>query len=93
MMTNKQAYDYWKRKYESARDYRDEHWDAEERHTHQEYVEALLLAICALGVWCTPVEKIKFIGDTVMMPIADFNKLNAENKNNGLLKEDKDGKE
>lgn len=28
-----------------------------------------------------------------MMPIADFNKLNAENKNNELLKEDKDGKE
>ena len=32
-------------------------------------------------------KKIKFIGDTVMIPIADFNKLNAENKNNGLLKD------
>ena len=39
------------------------------------------------GVRCTPIKKIKFIGDTVMMPIADFNKLNAENKNNGLLKD------
>ncbi len=88
MMTNKQAYDYWRRKYESARDYynekekqqHNEHWEAEERHTHREYLEALLLALCALGVWCTPIKKTKFIGDTVMMPIADFNKLNAENK-------------
>ncbi len=48
MMTNKQAYDYWRHRYEAAKDYHDEHWDAEERHAHQEYVEAMEKAIYAL---------------------------------------------
>ena len=47
-MTNKQAYDYWRYRYEAAKDYRDEHWDAEERHAHQEYIEAMKKAIYAL---------------------------------------------
>lgn len=33
-MTNKEAYDYWRHRYETAKDYHDEHWDAEERHAH-----------------------------------------------------------
>ena len=48
MMTNRQALDYWKWKYEAAKDYHDEHWDAEERHAHQDYVSALEYAISAL---------------------------------------------
>lgn len=47
-MTNEQALKYWRTKYNLAKDYWDEHWEAEERHSHQRYVEALEVAIAAL---------------------------------------------
>ena len=56
-MTSTQACDYWKRRYEAAKDYRDEHWDAEERHAHQEYVEAMEKAIRALETVITAMDK------------------------------------
>ena len=54
-MTNKQAYDYWRYRYEAAKDYRDEHWEADERHVHQEYVEAMEKAISALETVITAI--------------------------------------
>ena len=47
-MTNERALKYWRIKYNLAKDYWDEHWEAEERHSHQRYVEALEVAIAAL---------------------------------------------
>lgn len=47
-MTNEQALKYWRTKYNLTKDYWDEHWEAEERHGHQRYVEALEAAIAAL---------------------------------------------
>lgn len=44
-------------------------------------------AIYALGMWCILGKRIKVIGDKIVIPIAVFNELNAENKNNGLLKD------
>lgn len=40
-MTTHEAFRYWLMKYNAAKNYTDEHWDAEERHEHQDYVEAL----------------------------------------------------
>lgn len=47
-MKREDAFDYWKSKYESAKDYSDEHWEADERRAHREYVEALECAVEAL---------------------------------------------
>lgn len=49
-MTNEQAREYWCRKLERAEGYSDEHWDAEERHAHREYVDALKSAVTALAI-------------------------------------------
>lgn len=47
-MTIDEAKKYWKYKYNRAKDYSDTHWEADERHEHQEYVEALQIAVKAL---------------------------------------------
>lgn len=47
-MQIKEAIEYWKYKYERAKDYYDEHWEASERKEHEDYVDALALAIEAL---------------------------------------------
>lgn len=47
-MTNEQALEWFKSRYDKAKDYFDEHWEAEERRQHEEYVEALDCAIKAL---------------------------------------------
>ena len=47
-MTLYEAKKYWEWKYNRAKDFSDMHWEADERHEHQEYVEALQIAVKAL---------------------------------------------
>lgn len=49
-MTRHEAMIYWLMKYNKAKAHKDEHWDAEERHEHEEYVEACEQAFEALDV-------------------------------------------
>lgn len=44
-MTIKEALEYWKFKYNRAKNFTDEHWEASERREHEEYVEALKIAV------------------------------------------------
>ena len=47
-MTRHEAYEYWLMKYNLAKSYTDDHWEAAERHEHEEYVEAMRVALDAL---------------------------------------------
>lgn len=47
-MTKEEALMFWKFRYEQAKDFIDEHWEAQERREHREYVDALYMAIEAL---------------------------------------------
>lgn len=47
-MQIKEALEFWKFKYKMTKDYNDIHWEASERREHEEYVEALKIAIEAL---------------------------------------------
>ena len=47
-MTAEKAREYWCRRIERAENYSDEHWDAEERHAHKDYIDAMKHAIAAL---------------------------------------------
>jgi hypothetical protein len=49
-MTIEEAREYWCRRLERAENYSDEHWDAEERHAHSDYIDAMKYAITALTV-------------------------------------------
>lgn len=49
-MTIEEAREYWCRRLERAENYSDEHWDAEERHAHKDYVDAMAHAITALAI-------------------------------------------
>ena len=49
-MTIEEAREYWCRRLERAETYSDEHWDAEERHAHADYVDAMTYAITALAI-------------------------------------------
>lgn len=49
-MTIEEAREYWSRRLERAEGYSDEHWDAEERHAHADYIDALKHAIAALAI-------------------------------------------
>lgn len=49
-MTIEEAREYWVRLLERAEGYSDEHWDAEERHAHADYVDAMKYAITAITV-------------------------------------------
>ena len=49
-MTVEEAREYWSRRLERAESYSDEHWDAEERHAHKDYVDAMMCAITALAI-------------------------------------------
>ena len=42
--------EYWCRRLERAENYSDEHWDADERHEHSDYIDAMKCAITALTV-------------------------------------------
>lgn len=44
-MNLENALSYWKSKYKAGKDYKDEHWEADERHEHEDYVNAVRLAI------------------------------------------------
>lgn len=56
-MTIKEAKKYWEYRYNQAKDFSDIHWDADERHEHQEYVEALQMAVKALEKYCEEEEQ------------------------------------
>lgn len=47
-MEKKRALEYWINRYNSAKDYNDIHWDAEERHEHRDYISAMAWAIKAI---------------------------------------------
>lgn len=49
-MTIEEAREYWSRRLERAANYSDEHWDAEERHAHKDYIDAMTHAITALAI-------------------------------------------
>lgn len=49
-MTIDEAREYWSRRLERASGYSDEHWDAEERHAHADYIDALKHAVTALAI-------------------------------------------
>lgn len=49
-MTIEEAREYWCRRLERAEGYSDEHWDAEERHAHKDYVDAMTHAVTALAI-------------------------------------------
>ena len=49
-MTAEQAREYWCRRLDRAENYSDEHWDAEERHAHKDYIDAMTHAITALAI-------------------------------------------
>ena len=57
-MTIEEAREYWNRRIERAESYSDEHWDAEERRAHADYVEAMTHAITALAI-CREHEEVK----------------------------------
>lgn len=57
-MTIEEALEYWCRRLERAKGYSDEHWDAEERHAHADYVDAMTHAITALAI-CREHEEVK----------------------------------
>lgn len=57
-MTIEEAREYWCRRLERAEGYFDEHWDAEERHAHADYVDAMAHAIAALAI-CREHEEVK----------------------------------
>lgn len=63
-MTIEEAREYWHRRLERAENYSDEHWDAEERHAHSDYVDAMKYAINALTV-CVEHKKLKSNGDRI----------------------------
>ena len=42
------ALEYWTNRYNRAKDYSDIHWDADERHEHRDYIDAMAFAIKAL---------------------------------------------
>ncbi len=48
-MTIEEAKCYRSKRLKSAESYSDEHWDAEERHAHRDYIDAMLLAVKALS--------------------------------------------
>jgi hypothetical protein len=50
-MTIEEAREYWCRRLERAEGYSDEHWDAEERHSYKDYVDAMKHAITALAIY------------------------------------------
>lgn len=50
-MTIEEAREYWSRRLERAEGYSDEHWDAEERHAHADYIDALKHAVTALAIF------------------------------------------
>lgn len=47
-MTAQEAYKYWLARHSLSANYNDPHWDAEERHEHEAYVEAMRVALDAL---------------------------------------------
>lgn len=47
-MTRQEALKFWEWRYENAKDYYDDHWEADERRSHREYVEALEWAVKTL---------------------------------------------
>lgn len=49
-MTIEEAREYWCKRLERAEGYSDEHWDAEERHAHKDYVDAMIHAVTALAI-------------------------------------------
>lgn len=49
-MTRHEAMRYWLMKYNLAKSYTDDHWEADEMHEHEEYVEACKQAFEALDV-------------------------------------------
>ena len=57
-MTIEEAREYWSMRLERAEGYSDEHWDAEERHAHKDYVDAMTHAVTALAV-CREHEEVK----------------------------------
>lgn len=57
-MTIEEAHEYWSRQLERAESYSDEHWDAEERHAHKDYVDAMTHAVTALAI-CREHEEVK----------------------------------
>lgn len=57
-MTIEEALEYWCRRLERAENYSDEHWDAEERHAHKDFVDAMTHAITALAI-CREAEEVK----------------------------------
>lgn len=57
-MTIEEAREYWCRRLERAENYSDKHWDAEERHAHKDYVDAMAHAITALAI-CRENEEVK----------------------------------
>lgn len=63
-MTIEEAREYWNRRLERAKNYSDDHWDAEERHAHADYVDAMIYAITALTV-CIEHKKPKSNGDRI----------------------------
>lgn len=58
MMTLEEAREYWCSRLERAENYSDEYWDAEERHAHKDYVDAMTYAITALAI-CREHEEVK----------------------------------
>lgn len=48
-MTKEEAKEYWTVRYEAARNWDDQHWEASERKEHRQYVDALRTAIEALS--------------------------------------------
>ena len=49
-MTIEEAREYWSMRLERAAGYSNEHWDAEERHAHADYIDALKHAVAALAI-------------------------------------------
>ena len=57
-MDKKRALEYWVNRYNYAKDYSDIHWDAEERHEHRDYVDAMELAIKAIEQYTADVQPV-----------------------------------
>lgn len=63
-MTIEEAREYWHRRIERAENYSDEHWDADERHEHADYIDAMKYAFSAITV-CIEHKKPKTNADRI----------------------------
>ena len=85
-MTRKEALKFWEWRYENAKDYYDDHWEADERRSHREYVQALEWAVKALADRKTEptISKMEQVDKDINVRSKDEPKTQTETQNSNL---------